>query len=288
MARGKVHPSRPGGDGARGRPVGGPGDRAGLPGSADAGRSRAAVVAVARSRGSDPHSRPAPGSRIRRGRTPSRTPARGTAPCATAWLWLSRLPAAMPAQKRASRWAAITRSGRASCWCENLGARVRCVRPRRPAYPVTCRRPATRRHADRAGAARGFEIRIVSPPGPWSPVTGRARARARRIKPSRPLSLGGAARCLTPGCAACHACARRRRRSPSPFPHAPRQLTERRRWPTTCGPRRHHDREQAAPCSLRATSWPAYYEAATSGMNLCYSDGLRRGVTFVRGPNNRL
>ena len=40
------------------------------------------------------------------------------------------------------------------------------------------------------------------------------------IKPSRPVSLGGAARFLMPWCAACHAC-------------------ERRRWSTTCGPRRH-------------------------------------------------
>ena len=84
-----MHPSRAGGDTARGRPVGGPGDRAGLRRYADAWRSRPAVDGVARSRGSAPHSRPAPGSRTRRGRTPSRTPPRGTAPCATAWLWLS-------------------------------------------------------------------------------------------------------------------------------------------------------------------------------------------------------
>ena len=94
-----MHPSR-GGDTARGRPVGGPGDRAGLPGCADAWRSRAVVGAVARSRGSDPHSRPAPGSRTRRGRTPSRTPPRGTAPCATAWLWRSHRPASPPAPGR--------------------------------------------------------------------------------------------------------------------------------------------------------------------------------------------
>ena len=33
--------------------------------------------------------------------------------------------------------------------------------------------------------------------------------------------------------------ARRRRRAPSPCAHAPRRLTERRRWSTTCGPRRY-------------------------------------------------
>ena len=127
----KVYPSRAGGDIARGRPVGGPGDQAGLPRCADAGRSRAAVGAVARPRGSDPHSRPAPGSRTHRGRTPSRTPPRGTAPCATARLWRSRLAAAaatpapgeeatwrdggnrptgMGGRRRAARGAAITRT----------------------------------------------------------------------------------------------------------------------------------------------------------------------------------
>ncbi len=72
----KVYPSRAGGT-VRWRP----GDQA-----------RAALMPgvrvpplahVARARGSDPHSRPAPGSRTHRGRTPSRTPPRGTAPCAT-------------------------------------------------------------------------------------------------------------------------------------------------------------------------------------------------------------
>ena len=43
---------------------------------------------VARARGRPPH----------RWRTPSRTPPRGTAPCATARLWRSRRPAATPAQ----------------------------------------------------------------------------------------------------------------------------------------------------------------------------------------------
>ena len=137
----------------------------GLPGCADAWRSRAVVGAVARSRGSDPHSRPAPGRRTRRGRTPSRTPPRGTAPCATAWLWRSHRPASPPApgeaatgrdggdrppgvrgRRRASRWAAITRTripassrshehetiGTNGCRWENLGARGRGVRPRRP------------------------------------------------------------------------------------------------------------------------------------------------------------
>ena len=159
-----MYPSRPGGDAARGRPVGGPGDQAGLPGCADAARSPAAVDGVARSRGSSPHSRPAPGSRTHRGRTPSRTPPRGAAPCATAWLWRSRRPASPPApgrdggdrppgvrgRRRASRWAAITRTriptpsrshasetiGRNCCRCDNLGARGRGVRPRRPAWRV--------------------------------------------------------------------------------------------------------------------------------------------------------
>ena len=123
-----------------------------------AARSRAAVGAVARSRGSDPHSRPGPGSRTHRGRTPSRTPSRGTAPCATARLWRSRRPAAPSAQgegatrrdvgdrpngvggrRRASRWAAITRARlqtparsqeietleTSSCRCDNLDGRVR-------------------------------------------------------------------------------------------------------------------------------------------------------------------
>ena len=152
-----MHPSRAGGDTARGRPVGGPGGRAALRRSADACRSRAAVDGVARSRGSAPHSRPAPASRTHRWRTPSRTPPRGSAPCATAWLWLSRLAAAAatPAQgaeatwrdggdrptgvggrRRAARWAAITRArrqpparspeietlGTGSCRCENIGA----------------------------------------------------------------------------------------------------------------------------------------------------------------------
>ena len=148
---GKVHPSRAGGDAARGRPVGGPGDRAGLPGCADAWRSPAALGGVARSRGSDPHSRPAPASRTHRGETPSGTQPRGSASCATARLWLSRRPAAAPAQgeeatgrdggdrptggrgrRRAARGAAITRTriptpsrsrerdtlGTSSCLCE--------------------------------------------------------------------------------------------------------------------------------------------------------------------------
>ncbi len=124
-----MYPSRAGGGAARGRPVGDPGDRAGLPGCADAARSPAAVDGVARSRDSDPHSRPAPGSRTHRWRTPCRTPPRGTAPCATPRLWPSPLHAAPAApceeaawrdggdrptgvgvRRRASRWAAITRT----------------------------------------------------------------------------------------------------------------------------------------------------------------------------------
>ena len=160
---------------ARGRPVGGPGDRAGLPGCADAARSRAAAGAVARARGRPPHSRPAPASRTHhRWRTPSRTPPRGTAPCATARLWRSRRPAATPTQgeeamgdqvnggggrRREFRWAAITRTrippvsrsheiatnGTGSCRCDKRGARGRGVRPRRPAHPVPSRRSRRRR-----------------------------------------------------------------------------------------------------------------------------------------------
>ena len=100
----KVYPSRAGGGGARGRRVGGPGDQAGLPGCADAARSRGAVDGVARSRGSDPHSRPARGSRTHRGKTPPGTPPRGTAPCATARLWPSPLHAATPAQGEEATW----------------------------------------------------------------------------------------------------------------------------------------------------------------------------------------
>ena len=162
---GKVHESR-GGDISRGRPVGGPGDRAGLPGCAGAARLRPAGVAVARARGSERHSTPAPGSRLHRWRTPPGTPPSGSAPCATARPWRSRRPAAVPAQgaeatgrdggdrptgvgggRRAARWAAITRTriptpsrshasetiGRNCCRCDNLGARGRGVRPRRPA-----------------------------------------------------------------------------------------------------------------------------------------------------------
>ena len=170
----KVYPSRAGGDTARGRPVGGPGDRAGLPGCADAARSRAAAGAVARARGRPPHSRPAPASRTHRWRTPSRTPPRGTAPCATARLWRSRRPAVTPTQgaeamgdqanggggrRREFRWAAITRTGippvsrsheiatngTGSCRCDKRGARGRGVRPRRPAHPVPSRRSRRRR-----------------------------------------------------------------------------------------------------------------------------------------------
>ena len=167
-AGGKVHPSRPGGDIARGRPVGGPGDRAGLPGCAGAARWRPAVGPVARSRGSAPRSRPAPASRTHRGGTPSRTPPRGSAACATARLWRSRLPAAPSAEgegatwrdvgdrptgvggrRRASRGAGITRTrippparspvidilGTRSCRGDNLGARGRRAR-RRASRPL--------------------------------------------------------------------------------------------------------------------------------------------------------
>ena len=205
-----MYPSRAGGGAARGRPVGGPGDQAGLPGCADAARSPAAVGAVARSRGSSPHSRPAPGSRTHRWRTPSRTPPRGTAPCATPRLWPSPLHAATPAQReeatwrdvgdrptgvggrrRASRWAAITHTriptparsqaiktlGARSCLCENLGARDRGVRPQRPAQTVPGRAIAGSRTAA-VRACRGAAATSVAWP-----------ARARR-DPCRPA--GGA------------------------------------------------------------------------------------------------
>ena len=157
-------------------------------GSASHGGGRPRIYA--RSRGSAPHSRPAPASRTHRGRTPSRTPPRGTAPCATAWLWLSRLAAAAapPAQgaeatwrdggdrptgvggrRRAARWAAITRArrqppsrspeietlGTGSCRCENLGACDRSRASAGHACRPTRRSPArTRpRHRRCLGAA---------------------------------------------------------------------------------------------------------------------------------------
>ena len=92
-ARGKVYPSRPGGGTGRGRPVGGPGDRAGLPDSAGVAGWHSAGVAVARARGSGLRSRPAPGSRTRRCRTPRRIPRRGTPAVATPRRWPSRPPA---------------------------------------------------------------------------------------------------------------------------------------------------------------------------------------------------
>ena len=206
-----MHPSRAGGDTARGRPVGGPGDRAGLRRYADAWRSRPAVDGVARSRGSAPHSRPAPANRTRRCRTPSRTPSRGTAPCATAWLWLSRLAAAaatsaqgeaatwrdggdrptgVGGRRRASRWAAITRTRRptparldeietlatGSCRCDTLGARVRGVRPRRP--------PGARRRSG-LSLSRGRAARVL-------PCRARvARVLSRRRQSGRRRATGG-------------------------------------------------------------------------------------------------
>ena len=173
-------PESRGGDISRGRPVGGRSDRAGLPGCADAWRTTAALGGVARPRGRSPHSRPAPASRTHRWRTPSRTPPRGSAPCATARLWRSRRPAAAPAQgedatrrdggdrptggsrrRRQSRGAAITRtripmpsrsheretSGTNGCRWENLGARERgravqgLGRARQPAGDVPRRAP---------------------------------------------------------------------------------------------------------------------------------------------------
>ena len=173
-ALGKVHPSRAGGDTARGRPVGGPGGRAALRRSADAARSRPAVDGVARSRGSAPHSRPAPASRTHRGRTPSRTPPCGTPPCATAWLWRSRLAAAAatPAQggeatwwdggsrpiggggqRRAARRAAITRTRSPTTAraheIETLGTGACRGDPSRPA-----RRGRAWRQAAASGASR--------------------------------------------------------------------------------------------------------------------------------------
>ena len=85
-----MYPSRGGGGTGRGRPVGGPDDRAGLPDSAGVAGWRSAGVAVARARGSGLRSRPAPGSRTRRCRTPRRIPRRGTPAVATPRRWPSR------------------------------------------------------------------------------------------------------------------------------------------------------------------------------------------------------
>ena len=177
---GKVYPSRAGGDTARGRPVGGPGDRAGLPGCADAARSRAAAGAVARVLGRPPHSRPAPGSRTHRWRTPSRTPPRGSAPCATARRGRSRRsdapratgdaatgwdggdrPTGGEGRRRASRGAAITRTrmptpsrshvietrGTRACLDEDLGRRVPRSSPGQ-AYRSRAARRDTALHGD--------------------------------------------------------------------------------------------------------------------------------------------
>ena len=186
-----MHESR-GGDISRGRPVGGRSDRAGLPGCADAWRPPAALGGVARSRGRSTHSRPAPASRTHRWRTPSRTPPRGTAPCATAWRWLSRLAAAAapPAQgeeatgrdggdrptgvggrRRAARAAAITRtripmpsrsheretSGTNGCRWENLG-------PRSIAAPTPGALPRLTRPRHRLRSPSGLPPAVPTPP----------------------------------------------------------------------------------------------------------------------------
>ena len=220
-----MYPSRPGDDAARGRPVGGPGDQAGLPGCADAARSPAAVGAVARSRGSSPHSRPAPGSRTHRWRTPSRTPPRGTAPCATPRLWPSPLPTATPAQReeatwrdggdqptgvggrrRASRCAAITHTRiptparsqairtlwARSCLCENLGARGRGVRPRRPAQTVPGRTIVRARPTRPARVTRSCASPTRRAPARARPRCVRAwsrRYQPSEARPSTPLEV---------------------------------------------------------------------------------------------------
>ena len=205
-----MYPSRAGGGAARGRPVGGPGDRAGLPGCADAARSPAAVGAVARSRGSDPHSTPAPGSRTHRCRTPSRSPPRGTAPCATPRLWPSPRhtapaapceeatwrdggdrPTGVGGRRRASRWAAITHTriptparshdlktlGNGSCLCDpdRTAQRARAVRQ----ATATGRRRCPGRAIARARPARASLVsRSVRSPTRRSP----ARARPRGVR----------------------------------------------------------------------------------------------------------
>ena len=112
----------------RGRPVGGPGDRAGLPDCADAARSRPVVGAVAPARGSHPRSTRAPGSRTRRWRTPCRT--RGTGACATRRCWPSPRPGCRMRLGGMCRWTGgrAALSGRATA--RGRGARTACAAPR--------------------------------------------------------------------------------------------------------------------------------------------------------------
>ena len=196
-----MYPSRPGGDAARGRPVGGPGDRAGLPGCAGAARLRPAGVAVAQARGSALHSTPAPGSRPHRWRTPSGTPPRGSAPCATARLWLSRRPAAAPAQgedapgrdggdrptggrgrRRAARWAAITRTRIPT------PSRSRARHPTGPArvgVKIAARAGVASGHGAPRGRARDRQPAGGPPPRAATPRAARAGAET-AAAPRRP------------------------------------------------------------------------------------------------------
>ena len=204
-----MYPSRPGDDAARGRPVGGPGDRAGLPGCADAARSPAAGGAVARAHGSAPHSTPAPGSRTHRGRTPSRTPRRGTAPCATPRLWPSPLHAAPAApceeatwrdggdrptgvgrRRPASRWAAITRTH---------DSRRRRDRSRATGASVAGQPVRSLADAPIAGSRTAASRTFLAPPRPAAARRPRIRCLPRRAATaaSRPAGAGPA-----PGAAA--------------------------------------------------------------------------------------
>ena len=87
--RRKCDLSRASGGSVAGSPVGGRGDRAGLPGFAGSAGWQAAAVAAALSVGTSPRSRPAPGSRNCRCRTSPRNPTHGKTTAVTPLLWPS-------------------------------------------------------------------------------------------------------------------------------------------------------------------------------------------------------
>ena len=87
--RRKCDPSRASGGSVAGSPVGGRGDRAGLPRFAGSGDWQAAAVAAALSVGTCPRSRPAPDSRNCRCRTSPRNPTHGKTTAVTPLLWPS-------------------------------------------------------------------------------------------------------------------------------------------------------------------------------------------------------
>ena len=99
-ARRKCDPSRAGGGILPGRPVAGPGDRAGLPGCPGVSGWHAASVGVSSGGGTHPRSRPAPDSRNRRCRTSPRNQTLGKTTAATPLLWPSR-PARFHSRLRA-------------------------------------------------------------------------------------------------------------------------------------------------------------------------------------------